>query len=333
MRAPLALVLALVAAGCSLPGPAPGTTTTVDTTTPPVTTPNGGGPIVPEFDGDRAFAHVEEQVAWPNGTVRYRVPGTEGNAAVAQLIDDTLTGLGWNVTRHEPVVDYRCDRVQLNNVVAERAGTSGRVVLLGAHFDTRPVADKDPDRQRRDEPIVGANDGASGVAVLLELARVLPPLPDTVRLVFFDGEDGGGLECGTDWILGSRAYAASLSADEARAIRAMVLVDMVGDPDLRLPREGISASGQNRALQDRIYAVAGGLGYASVFLNETGPLITDDHVPFHERGIPSVDLIHITGTSRVFPAWHHTQADDVGAVSAGSLAVVGRTLEVWLRAR
>lgn len=216
----------------------------------------------------------------------------------------------------------------MHNVIGERVGTSGRVVAFAAHYDTRPIAERDPDPARRDEPIAGANDGASGVAVLLELARVMPPTNDTVRLVFFDGEDGGnylGSQC-TDWILGSRAYAGTLSEDELAQIWAFVLVDMVGDHDLQLPRELNS----HRALQDEVYAVAWSLGHEQ-FVDAPGVSVTDDHIPFVEAGVPAIDIIHLRpGGPWPFPETHHTHADDLENVSPDSLEVVGTTLEAWL---
>lgn len=285
------------------------------------------------FDGAGAYEHVLRQIAQEDGSPQYRVPGTSGNAAVADYIADTMSALGFTTTWHFFNATYGCVTTPMHNIIAERPGSSDREVLFVAHYDTRPVADKDPDPEARDEPVLGANDGASGVAVLLELARVLPPTNDTVRFVFFDGEDGGGYKgrtC-TDWILGSRAYAETLSGEAMQRIRAVVLVDMIGDPDLRLPLEGYSRTGSGQALQGEIYATAQRLSYPQ-FVPEPGPSILDDHVPFLERDIPAVDLIHLVdGSGGVFPWWHHTRSDTLDVVSAESLEAVGRTLEAWLR--
>ncbi|HUR70252.1 MAG TPA: M28 family peptidase [Candidatus Thermoplasmatota archaeon] len=336
MRALFALLAVVLVAGCTLPGPAP-TPTSASPPTPAVT-PTPGPTYAPRFDGAKAHGWVERQVRDDAGQVRYRIPGTEGNAEVARLVDAELSGLGFAVHWHFFNATFGCEQVPMHNVVAERAGTSGRVLVLAAHYDTRPIADKDPDPALRAHPVIGANDGASGVAVLLELARVLPPTNDTVRLVFFDGEDGGGYKnagrtvC-TDWILGSRAYAASLTQAEVDAMDALVLVDMIGDADLSIPREGYTvADADARAVQDQVYAAAKRLGHAQ-FLDRTSYQIEDDHVPFLERGVPAVDLIHLLPAPGVFPAWHHTVADDLDQVSAGSLDAVGETLEAWLAAR
>lgn len=344
MRAAIiAVLVAVVVGGClngsavttpSLPAVTTPTVPTVPTVTVPTLTPTPPpANVSTSFDGDAAYQLVVEQVLDAEGNVRHRVPGTPGNDEVANWIDARMTAMNYSVSWHHFNATYGCEQVPMHNVIAERAGTSGRVVVFAAHYDTRPIAEKDANESRRGEPIAGANDGGSGVAVLLELARVAAPGDDTLRFVFFDGEDGGnymGREC-TDWILGSTAYNASLSDEERADIRAFVLVDMVGDTGLRLPWEMFSRNGPGRETQDRIYAVAHGMGITQ-FENRTGYQITDDHKPFVDAGVPAVDLIHlIPGDPRVFPATHHTHDDDLSHVSAESLAAVGRALEVWWR--
>ena len=334
------LICAVFAAGCTNGGaldtPTLPSVTTPDITLPPtlpttILTPDPQQPRDgPLFDGARAMEWVRAHVLHEDGSVRYRVPGTAGNDEVAHLVTDAMRAMNYTVTWHHFNATYGCETVPMHNVIAERAGTSGEVVMFAAHYDTRPIAEKDPDPDRRDDPIAGANDGASGVAVLLELARVLPPSNDTVRFVFFDGEDGGrykGVEC-TDWILGSTAYNASLTDEERDAIRAFILVDMVGDHRLELPWELYSRNGPGRAVQERVYEVGNGLGHRQ-FKNETGYAITDDHKPFVDAGVPAIDLIHLTKDGLVFPDTHHTHADDLEHVSEPSLAAVGRTLEWW----
>ena len=325
-----ALVLASLLAGCSLPAPGPATTPSpTPSASPTVESP----PITHalRFDGASAFNDTAAQVLAANGSTRYRVPNSTGNDEVARWASSQFNASGWNVSWQGFTAQYGCVQMPMHNVVAERAGSSGRIVILGAHYDTRPIAESEKNESDRAKPIPGANDGASGVGVLVELARILPPLNDTVRLVLFDGEDGGEYltsKC-TDWLLGSTAYARSLNASDVKATSAMILVDMAGDPHLRLPREMSSTT----SLADRVYAIGGGLGYADVFVNDTkyGDTyqITDDHAPFLARGIPSLDLIHLE-RGIVFPEWHHTLHDDLSHVDQASLAKVGRTLELWL---
>lgn len=229
------------------------------------------------------------------------------------FLADELIRAGW--IPESQSFDYR--EVTLTNISASRPEANGPMILLGAHYDTRPIADRDPLRPL--DPVPGANDGASGVAVLLELARLLPGSYQQcdVRLVFFDGEDSGGLQ-GWEWAVGSRHYAANLS----QAPEAVVVVDMVGDADLALPVEQNSTP----ALVDEIWLVAEGLGLPA-FKREAGPSVLDDHTPFLERGWPAVDLIDLS-----YPYWH-TTADTLDKVSAESLEQVGRALFGWLKTR
>lgn len=328
MRRSLAvLVVACLLAGCSTQGPAPTTTTT----------PRGNGEGEPlTFSGERALALAREQVVREDGSVRYRVPGTPGSDEAAAIIAHHLTAAGVLSRYHHFNATYACEDTPMHNVIGILPGRIGdRTFYVGAHYDSRPVAEKDANASARDDPIQGANDGASGVGVLLELARAMGDhkrLNASVVFMFFDGEDGGnvGGEGCTNWILGSRAFAKTLTDEDVADAAGMALVDMVGDPGLRLPREGRSIERANRPVGDRIWAVAGGLGYTEVFVNDSSFVILDDHVPFIERGIPSVDLIDLREGGGVFPPTHHTQADTVDALSAVPMEKVGRTLERFL---
>jgi Zn-dependent M28 family amino/carboxypeptidase len=192
----------------------------------------------------------------------------------------------------------------------------GATILLGAHYDTRPFADYDPPETQR-QYILGANDGGSGVAVLLELARVLDVdrVPREVRLVFFDAEDRGNLD-GWPFSVGAEEYASALDV----APEAVIVVDMVGDKSQALYWEGNS----DPALSARIWALAAELGYAEWFVPEQRWQITDDHLPFVQRGWPAIDIIDFE-----YPYWHTTQ-DTADKVSAESLGRIGHVLEVFL---
>ncbi len=260
------------------------------------------------FDGTGALGLVAEQMAFGP-----RPPGTNASQATATWIATTLEESGWTVEVHP--VEYR--GVVLHNVVG-RLGSSGKgPLILATHYDTRPRADRDP--VDPDAQVPGANDGASGVAVLLELARVLPErlAGQEVWLVFFDGEDSGGLD-GWEWHAGASTFAAQLTAIP----QAVVVVDMVGDADLQLPVERNS----DPALVKEIWDVAERLG-AGAFVQEPGASIIDDHRPFVDMGIPAVLIIDLDY------AYWHTAADTLDKVSAESLAQVGRVLEAWLLSR
>jgi Zn-dependent M28 family amino/carboxypeptidase len=239
-----------------------------------------------------------------------RVPGSEGHAQILTWIANELGAAGWTVE----IQESQALGHPIKNVVARRGDASPEIVL-GAHYDTRMFADHDPDPAKQMNPVPGANDGASGVAILLELARTLPEEIVPVWLVFFDAEDNGRIE-GWDWILGSREF---VRANPVRP-RAVVIVDMVGDADLNIYREGYS----DPELTDAIWNVARELGHASKFIPEYRHSLLDDHRPFLEAGIPAIDIIDFD-----YPYWHTTQ-DTPDKVSAESLQIVGETLHAWV---
>jgi glutaminyl-peptide cyclotransferase len=257
------------------------------------------------FDGSRAYADVQTQVAFGP-----RTPGSAGHAKIREWMRAELESAGWEVEIHET------ERMghPIYNVIAKRSDEIPQIIL-GAHYDTRFFADNDPDISKRTEPVPGANDGASGVAVLLELARTLPEETVPVWLVFFDAEDNGRIE-GWDWILGSRAFVEEIPIQP----RAVVIVDMVGDADLNIHLERNS----DKVIRAEIWETAEALGYSDVFINEEKYSMLDDHTPFLEAGIPAVDIIDFD-----YEYWHTTQ-DTVDKVSPQSLHVVGDTLWHWI---
>jgi glutaminyl-peptide cyclotransferase len=257
------------------------------------------------FDGSRAYADVQTQVAFGP-----RTPGSAGHEQVRAWMRAELESVGWTVEVHETTRNGQ----PIFNVIAKR-GDAPPEILLGAHYDTRFFADNDLNLTLRDQPVPGANDGASGVAVLLELARTLPEDTVPVWLVFFDAEDNGRLE-GWDWRLGSEAFVEEVPVNP----RAVVIVDMVGDADLNIHLERNS----DETLRAEIWQTAAGLGYGGVFIDEEKYNMLDDHTPFIEAGIPAVLIIDFD-----YPYWHTTQ-DTVDKVSPESLGAVGETLWHWV---
>jgi Zn-dependent M28 family amino/carboxypeptidase len=257
------------------------------------------------FDGQRALEHVEKQVAFGPRTV-----GSSGHAKVQEWMRAELSASGW---------DTRIQSAEMlghpiQNVIAYR-GDGQPKIILAAHYDTRMVADNDPDPAKMTDPVLGANDGASGVAVLLELGRVLPKDSLPIWLVFFDAEDNGRIE-GWDWILGSRAFVDELNFRP----EAVVIVDMIGDADQNIYIERNS----NPELVKEIWGIAAELGYEKNFIPEPKYSILDDHTPFLQAGIPAIDIIDFD-----YPHYH-TANDTVDKVSAESLAAVGNTLQEWI---
>ena len=257
------------------------------------------------FSGQRAYEDVQTQVDFGP-----RIPGSEGHAKIQDWMNTELESAGWQVELQSSEALGH----PIENLVARRSVDPPQIIL-GAHYDTRMFADSDPDPLQHTNFVPGANDGASGVAVLLELARSLPEETVPVWLVFFDAEDNGRID-GWDWILGSREFVANNPVQP----RAAVIVDMVGDADLNIYKEGNS----NPVLTDEIWEVAKSLGYESKFIPDYKHSVLDDHTPFLEAGIPAVDIIDFD-----YPYWHTVQ-DTPDKVSAESLQIVGETLHVWI---
>lgn len=263
-------------------------------------------PVQSDFNGKQAYKDVYYQVS-----LGARIPGSQPHAQVQSWITEELMKYGWQVE----IQNTQQLGHKVQNIIAQR-GTGKNWLILGAHYDTRQFADKDPNPDKQHEPVPGANDGASGVAVLLELGRKLPrDLPVEIWLVFFDAEDQGNIP-GWDWILGSRSFVETLQ----RPPTGVVIVDMIGDNDLGIYMEKSS----DPLLTAEIWGQAQTLGYSQYFISEYKYSILDDHIPFREKGFPAVDLIDFD-----YPHWH-TTSDTVDKVSPESLKIVGKTLTAWI---
>jgi Zn-dependent M28 family amino/carboxypeptidase len=269
-------------------------------------------------DGARALARVQRQVdAGP------RIPGSPGHAVVRDWIAAELERLGGTVERQRFIDSTLARPLELTNVIGHfgpPAATSGRRLVLAAHYDTRPWSDQDPDSARRSDPVPGANDAGSGVAVLLEVAEVLSRRPPRVAvdLVFFDGEDQGGAERPEEFCLGARGYARRLP--DPRPTAAFIF-DMIGDKDLGIYPEQRSAT-QASNLVALVLDGARSTG-ARGFHATPRYHLTDDHAPLLDAGVPAITIIDFD-----YPAWH-THRDTPDQVSAQSLAEVAR-VAVWL---
>jgi Zn-dependent M28 family amino/carboxypeptidase len=253
------------------------------------------------FDAGRAFEHVRQLVA-----IGPRPPGSAGSRQARQYILAQAKALGIAAAEQPFVASTPFGPMKMANVVLTVPGASADTLVIGGHYDTKLF---------REFRFVGANDGGSSTAMLLELARALAARrnPFTIELVFFDGEEAIVEWTGTDHTYGSRHYVQQAQASGAiKRLRAMLLVDMVGDRDLAIRRESRST----RWLTDLVWASARRLGYGAHFLDELEP-VEDDHVSFLEAGVPAVDIIDLR-----YDAWH-TAGDTLDKVSARSLQVVG----------
>ena len=268
-----------------------------------------------EFDGVRAFQHLKRQVAFGP-----RVPGTLSHQKVRFYIGEELRRCV-DVLKYQDFT-WQVDgkKLRLTNIAGVINPSARPLIAVGAHWDTRPTADMDPDPAKRKTPIPGANDGASGVAVVLELARVLKERRPQVGVVFvlFDGEDYGP---DVDrMFIGSDYYARNPVPGKPDRV---IVVDMVGDADLQIYKE-VNSLRSDRNLVDEIWKTASSLGYFQ-FVPYAKHTVIDDHVSFHNQGIPAINIIDFD-----YPHWH-TLNDTVDKCSPRSLEVVGRTLEKWLR--
>lgn len=252
------------------------------------------------FDGKRAYAHVAKQVGFG--------PRPSGSPAIAQLqehIQSELASYGCKVETDAFSADTPGGRLPMKNIVAKIPGDKPGIIVLATHYDTKLL-----------QNFVGADDGASSTAVMLELARLLCPQHrgHAVWIAFLDGEEAVKFIWeDPDNRYGSRQMAAQLAmSGDLKKIKALLLADMVGSRKLRFKREENSTNG----LTDLVWSTAARLGYASVFVNESTP-IEDDHIIFLKRGVPAVDVINFE-----IPYWHTTQ-DTLDKVSAKSLAITG----------
>ena len=274
------------------------------------------------FDGAAALEYARAQLAFGP-----RVPGSEGarragDWLVARMREraDTVIVQSWtHRTKDGVALPMRNIFAQIKPALAER-------VLYVAHWDTRPVSDNEYERELRETPSPGANDGASGVAMLLALADALKEVPPTVGvdILFVDGEDYGEFGPDTDVVIGAAYFAANVPVRGYRPAYGVVW-DMVGDRDLRILQERHSLRGAPEVVEG-VWTKAAALGYARHFVPSPGYQVMDDHVPLQRLGWPVIDVIDLD-----YP-YHHTTADTIDKISAESLRVVGDVALALVRA-
>jgi len=280
--------------------------------------PVGPTPGSPRFDGEAALELVNTQVDFGP-----RVPGSEGHsrqlAWMVARLDSVAPEVAVDTFSH---VTKAGESLTLYTVTARFNPEATRRVLLLPHWDTRPRADEAADPAQRQIPIPGANDGASGTAILLELARMLAdsPPPVGVDLLFVDGEDYG--PDSDDMFLGARRYADDLPRLSTRPVFG-VLLDMVGDADPMFLADDISMQSASVVVQ-KVWRAAERLGYRDYFPNRVADRVYDDHVILNSAGLPTADLIDFSyGPDNSY--WH-TLGDTPEHVSAGTLEMVGRVV-------
>jgi glutaminyl-peptide cyclotransferase len=280
----------------------------------------GGRTASPGFDGQRAFDLLKKQCA-----LGPRYPGSPGHKAASDLIRSELKGLADEVTSHEFTRTIGGKRLEFENIYGVFNPSASHFVLLCAHWDTRPMADQEVDPAKREKPILGANDGASGVAVLLELARAFHAKRPAVGVVmaFFDGEDYG--KTSADMFIGSKEFAKNWKTAVRPKGREVtydygILLDMVGDSDLQICKERFSAQAAPKVVE-KVWSAARRTGHGDVFLDEVRYMIDDDHLPLLAAGIKCIDVIDFDY------AYWHTLDDTPDKCSPKSLQAVGEVIE------
>ena len=283
---------------------------------------------IPDFDADSAYEYVATQVAFG-----YRIPGSDAHKRTADWLVAQLQKYGAEVVTQQTVVTaFDGTRLPICNIIGQYAPEKKNRILLLAHWDSRPYADYDPDPSFRRRPIDGANDGASGVGVLLETARIMSERqPEIgVDILLVDAEDYGAPEWaanddGNTWALGSQYWATHPHKPGYRA-RYGILLDMVGSRDAVFYREQISQYYAPGVL-DKVWNCAERLGYGHLFVKNSGGAITDDHLYINQAGIPTIDIIHYDPDSPTgFPKQWHTRDDNMQHIDRNTLKAVGQTL-------
>ena len=286
---------------------------------------------VPRFNADTAYAYMKKQVDFGP-----RVPGSAPHRKAADFLIAELKSRGATVTVQTfKATTYDKVDVELSNIIASFQPSKQKRLLLAAHWDTRPFADKD--KERKDAPMDGANDGASGVGVLLEIARSLQSNPTSagVDIILFDGEDWGEKEGSPEvlpaegladwWCLGSQYWSKNKHKAGYTAYYG-ILLDMVGAKDAHFFREGHSQQYAPRIVE-KVWSTAARLGYSNFFVTQDAPPITDDHVFVNELGkIPMIDVVHYDVKVGYFGEHHHTTKDNMEIISKETLMAVGSTV-------
>ena len=289
------------------------------------------------FDADSAYLFCQQQCDFGPRTMN-----SEAHEQCAQWIAQKFAQYGYQVTLQKAdLKGYDGTILKSSNIIATApvAGDSGAVanrLLVCAHWDSRPWADNDPDSVNWHKPVMAANDGASGVAVMLELARQLQQHDSTnvaVDFVCFDAEDWGVPQWSNQsdadsWALGAQYWAANCPQSVAKNYRYAILLDMVGGQGAKFYHEGFSLE-HARPVVDKIWKAASAAGYGSFFPSQPGGYVTDDHVPVNEKAhIPCVDIINHypeCPQSNFGPTWH-TINDDMQHLDRNTLKAVGQTL-------
>ena len=284
--------------------------------------------LVPSFQKDSAFVFVEKQLAF--GT---RVPGSEGHAACKDWLIETMRSYGADVIKQDFIANiYTGENLPASNIIAQFNPKHKERIILSAHWDSRFMAEEDQNNDRKDDPIPGADDAGSGVAVLLEIARQLSnnPIDYGIDIILWDAEDqgerGGQKSSELTWCLGSQYWSLNKHRNNYRANYGINL-DMVGGKNPRFGKDAVSMYYAPKVM-DKVWKLAKSMGYSDMFVDTNTGGITDDHKMVNEiAGIPMINIINQPSGSRTgfVPHWH-THDDDIENIDRRTLKAVGQVV-------
>jgi len=282
---------------------------------------------IPAFSSDSTYSHIEKQLSFG-----VRVPGTDGHKACKDWMVSKFKSYGADVIEQDFTANiYTGEKWPATNIIAQFNPENKKRVILSAHWDTRFIAEEDPDSSKRDQPIPGADDGASGTAVLIEMGRLLQqhPIDLGVDIILWDAEDQGNRSKDAKehtWCLGSQYWAGKKHKKNYRAQWGINL-DMIGAKNPRFGQDEASKyfAGQ---LLNKVWTLAQNMGYSDMFVNEDTGGLTDDHLYVSREGkVPMIDIINQpAGTDTHFMDKWHTHGDDIDNISKRSLRVVGQVV-------
>ncbi|UOQ72619.1 M28 family peptidase [Hymenobacter cellulosilyticus] len=296
------------------------------------------GPAAPAFNADSAYAFTAKQVAFGP-----RVPNTKAHVATGDWLVQEFKSYGLTVKEQQfEVMAFDGKMLRSRNIIAQFDPTVARRVAVFAHWDTRPFADKD--KEKKNAPLDGASDGASGVAIALEMARLLSQQPANQRpavgvdFILFDSEDYGydsstqsdlkdqlAAQGKDSWCLGSQYWSKNLVPTGYKPSYG-ILLDMVGAKNAKFSREETSRQ-YARDVVDKVWNTGAQLGYSDFFLFQDSPGIDDDHVYTNQAGVRTVDIIdHLPVGDEYFPPYHHTTQDNMSVIDKRTLKAVGQTV-------
>lgn len=281
--------------------------------------------LSPDFNADSAFAYTKAQVDFGP-----RIPSTLAHAKCAAYLQQKLKSFGGEVfVQQAPVKTYDGKTHQLKNIIAAFYPEKKQRVLITAHWDARPFSDNDLEEKNKNKPFDAANDGASGVAVILEMARQINLKQPHVGVDFilWDIEDYGKAQDNTSketsWCIGSQYWAKNQPLKGYKPLYAINL-DMVGGTNAEFTMDEVSRQYAPAILQ-KVWSIANEIGFSRYFINETSGSLIDDHYWINQAGIPSIDIIHYNDKDKFYKNWH-TQFDNLNNIDRNTLKAVGQVV-------